>query len=118
MKTNLCNELLMPKGSHFSCFAKKSNPKKATPTFALIRDLIASQLDCARIRADRIATLAGPEYLLMMLVPRRVISHVQRHQQNAKHYSRRRVLATCHHARDSASIARSYLSRTNHLLNS
>ena len=29
----------MPQGSHFSCFAKKSNQKKATPTFALIRDL-------------------------------------------------------------------------------
>ena len=26
----------MPQGSHFSCFAKKSNQKKATPTFALI----------------------------------------------------------------------------------
>ena len=39
MKSNLCHELLMPQGSHFSCFAKKSNQKKATPTFALIRDL-------------------------------------------------------------------------------
>ena len=27
------------RGSHFSCFAKKSNQKKATPIFALIRDL-------------------------------------------------------------------------------
>ena len=39
MKSNLCHELLMPQGSHFSCFAKKSDQKKATPTFALIRDL-------------------------------------------------------------------------------
>ena len=31
MKSNLCHELLMPQGSHFSCFAKKSNQKKATP---------------------------------------------------------------------------------------
>ena len=29
MKSNLCHELLMPQGSHFSCFAKKSNQKKA-----------------------------------------------------------------------------------------
>ena len=35
----VCHDLLMPQGSHFSCFAKKSNQKKATPTFALIRDL-------------------------------------------------------------------------------
>ena len=27
---------LMPRGSHFSCFAKKSNQKKATPTIVLI----------------------------------------------------------------------------------
>jgi len=39
MKVVVCHELLMPQGSHFSCFAKKSNQKKATPTFALIRDL-------------------------------------------------------------------------------
>ena len=39
MKSVVCHELLMPQGSHFSCFAKKSNQKKATPTFALIRDL-------------------------------------------------------------------------------
>ena len=39
MKSNLCHELLMPQGSHLSCFAKKSNQKKATPTFALIQDL-------------------------------------------------------------------------------
>ena len=39
MKSVVCQELLMPQGSHFSCFAKKSNQKKATPTFALIRDL-------------------------------------------------------------------------------
>ena len=39
MKSNLCHELLMPQGSHFSCFAKKSDQKKTTPTFALIRDL-------------------------------------------------------------------------------
>ncbi len=25
----------MPRGSHFSCFAKKGNPKKATPTIGL-----------------------------------------------------------------------------------
>jgi hypothetical protein len=28
--------LLVPQGSHFSCFAKKSNQKKATPTIVLI----------------------------------------------------------------------------------
>ena len=39
MKSCLCHELLMPQGSHFSCFVKISNQKKATPTFALIRDL-------------------------------------------------------------------------------
>ena len=39
MKRVVSHELLMPQGSHFSCFAKKSNQKKATPTFALIRDL-------------------------------------------------------------------------------
>ena len=39
MKSNLCRELLMPQGSYLFCFAKKGNPKKATPTFALIRDL-------------------------------------------------------------------------------
>ena len=39
MKNNLCHELLMPQGSHFLCFAKESNQRKATPTFALIRDL-------------------------------------------------------------------------------
>ena len=39
MKSVVCHELLMPLGSHFSCFAKKSNQMKATPTFALIRDL-------------------------------------------------------------------------------
>ena len=39
MKSVVCHELLVPQGSHFSCFAKKSNQKKATPTFALIRDL-------------------------------------------------------------------------------
>ena len=39
MKRFVCRELLMPQGSHFSCFAKKSNQKKATPTFAPIRDL-------------------------------------------------------------------------------
>ena len=38
MKRNLCHELLMPQGSHFSCSAKKSNQKKAAPTFALIRN--------------------------------------------------------------------------------
>jgi hypothetical protein len=27
---------LMPRGSHFFCFAKKSNQKKATPTIVLI----------------------------------------------------------------------------------
>ena len=27
---------LVPRGSHFSCFAKKSNQKKATPTIGLI----------------------------------------------------------------------------------
>ena len=26
----------MPRGSHLSCFAKKGNPKKATPTIVLI----------------------------------------------------------------------------------
>ena len=39
MKSVVCQELLMPQGSHFSCFVKISNQKKATPTFALIRDL-------------------------------------------------------------------------------
>ena len=39
MKNNLCHELLMPQGSHLFCFAKKGNPKKATPTFALIQNL-------------------------------------------------------------------------------
>ena len=39
MKSGLCHELLMPQGSYLFCFAKKGNPKKATPTFALIRDL-------------------------------------------------------------------------------
>ena len=39
MEIPVCHGLLMPQGSHFSCFAKKSNQKKATPTFALIRDL-------------------------------------------------------------------------------
>ena len=39
MKSVVCHELLMPQGSHFSCFAKKSDQRKATPTFALIRDL-------------------------------------------------------------------------------
>ena len=29
----------MPQGIHLFCFAKKGNPKKATPTFALIRNL-------------------------------------------------------------------------------
>ena len=38
MKCKLCHELLMPQGSHFSCLAKKSDQKKATPTFALIRN--------------------------------------------------------------------------------
>ena len=28
--------LLMPRGSHLSCFAKKGDPKKATPTIDLI----------------------------------------------------------------------------------
>ena len=31
MKRVVSHELLMPQGSHFSCFAKKSNQKKATP---------------------------------------------------------------------------------------
>ena len=39
MESDVCHELLMPQGSHFSCFVKISNQKKATPTFALIRDL-------------------------------------------------------------------------------
>ena len=37
-KTNACLSAtlpLMPRGSHFSCFAKKSNQKKATPTIGL-----------------------------------------------------------------------------------
>jgi hypothetical protein len=33
MSTNIP---LMPRGSHLSCFAKKGNPKKATPTIGLI----------------------------------------------------------------------------------
>ena len=39
MKSDLCHELLMPQGSYLFCFAKKGNPKKAAPTFALIRAL-------------------------------------------------------------------------------
>ena len=31
----VCHGPLMPRGSHFSCFAKKSNQKKATPTIGL-----------------------------------------------------------------------------------
>jgi hypothetical protein len=31
----VCHVPLMPRGSHFSCFAKKSNQKKATPTIGL-----------------------------------------------------------------------------------
>ena len=31
----VCHGPLMPRGSHFSCFAKKSNQKKATPTIVL-----------------------------------------------------------------------------------
>ena len=31
-----CNVLLMPRGNHFFCFAKKNNKKKAGLTFATI----------------------------------------------------------------------------------
>ena len=34
MRWFVCHPLLMPQGRHFSCFAMKSNQKKATPTFA------------------------------------------------------------------------------------
>ncbi len=73
----VCHQPLMPRGSYLSCFAKKGNPKKATPIFALI--LRCSQrAGVARHRADaaltrrhctmsatlgpRVAPLLGVEY--------------------------------------------------------
>jgi len=41
MKFALCNELLMPQGSHFLCFAKESNQRKATPGIRLIPAVLA-----------------------------------------------------------------------------
>ena len=31
----VCHQPLMPRGSHFLCFAKESNQRKATPTIGL-----------------------------------------------------------------------------------
>ena len=43
MKVALCNELLMPQGSHFLCFAKESNQRKATPGIRLIPAVLATR---------------------------------------------------------------------------
>ena len=43
MKVALCNELLMPQGSHFLCFAKESNPKKATPGIRCFPAVLATR---------------------------------------------------------------------------
>ena len=43
MKFALCNELLMPQGSHFLCFAKESNQRKATPGIRLIPAVLTTR---------------------------------------------------------------------------
>ena len=43
MKFALCNELLMPQGSHFLCVAKESNQRKATPGIRLFPAVLATR---------------------------------------------------------------------------